>query len=336
MNPPVEARKQLRSMKERAFFTEREWENWLLFYSVPLLKNILKNKYLSHWALLVQAIHILLQTEISVQMMNAADLLLLEFVGKVEALYGRHMMRYNVHLLLHFVQNVSRHGGLFALSAYASECGNQDLKKMIFASNGIPNQVCRNQSEKLALKTMKLMAVSKKVETFMSSIDKKQKPTSVGKIQLFGKGTSFQSPSPQERWLLSKYKIDVNHCILYTYLKKDGYIFRPRKEVQRLRTDNSIALLKDGSAVKVKKVFHNEMDNKVWVFASKVNCRPSKYCHQAVLNLKRLSLCFLLDVTSIDEELLSIPASSFNRVFVNLNQPHGHSLSPIPNNFNMF
>ncbi len=47
-----------RSIVERRFWKAHEWQNWLLYYSLPVLKGILPNKYLCHWALLVEGVSI--------------------------------------------------------------------------------------------------------------------------------------------------------------------------------------------------------------------------------------------------------------------------------------
>ena len=45
--------------KSLSFWKASEFKAWLLFYSVPILKDILPPKYINHWTLLV---HILLST----------------------------------------------------------------------------------------------------------------------------------------------------------------------------------------------------------------------------------------------------------------------------------
>lgn len=60
-----------RGITERRYWKCREWENWILYYSLPLLKKFFKNtKMLKHWSLFVTALHICLQTNISYEDLN--------------------------------------------------------------------------------------------------------------------------------------------------------------------------------------------------------------------------------------------------------------------------
>ena len=56
-----------------------ELRNWLLFYSLPLLHGFLPPLYLHHFALLLCAMHILLQEKIALSQIDAAELMLNEF-----------------------------------------------------------------------------------------------------------------------------------------------------------------------------------------------------------------------------------------------------------------
>ncbi|XP_018311098.1 uncharacterized protein [Mycetomoellerius zeteki] len=53
-----------RPITERHYLKAREWENWVLFYSCPLLHGNLEQKLINHWSLFVHALHILLSDTI--------------------------------------------------------------------------------------------------------------------------------------------------------------------------------------------------------------------------------------------------------------------------------
>ncbi|XP_043476020.1 uncharacterized protein LOC122507401 [Leptopilina heterotoma] len=90
-----------RPFSERAYWKAREWENWTLFYSLPIFDKILPKEYVNHWALFVEALYILLQEEITIFEIELADQMLHEFVGGTEKLYSKWAMTFNVHSLLH-------------------------------------------------------------------------------------------------------------------------------------------------------------------------------------------------------------------------------------------
>lgn len=333
---PLEIRKSLRKIGKRARFTAREWENWTLFFSVPVLMNILNNNLLKHWALNVQASHLLLQVEITETMLQVADQLLIEFVGNVEIIYGAEMMSFNLHLFGHFIENTIRHGPQFALTAYAFEAGNQDLKKVIFASNGIPHQVCRFLSEGNATQILRIERPSDDAKLFLEKTKKKNqtRKKQVGKAQLMGFSRPFSNPNAQEKWLIEKHKIDRNSCVIFAKVKVNGMIFESYHSGRVM--DNSVALLSDESVLQIKKIIENEVTQEIYIFGVKIRCRPSKYVPQSVVRLRKMSLCFLLDVLSVDEELICVPLSSLKGLFVNMKLPHGHFISHVPNIFNMF
>ena len=103
-----------RSFTEKEFWKAREWENWTLFFSLPILSNILPNNFVMHWTLFVEAIYLLIKEEISSFELDLADKLLHEFVSKTELLYPKATMTYNVHSLIHLAKSVYHWGPLWA------------------------------------------------------------------------------------------------------------------------------------------------------------------------------------------------------------------------------
>ena len=78
-----------RSLSEEEFWKAREWENWILFYSLPILLLILPPDLLAHWALFVESINILQKDNIQTWEVDRADRLLHEFVADTEKLYSK-------------------------------------------------------------------------------------------------------------------------------------------------------------------------------------------------------------------------------------------------------
>ena len=70
-------------------FIGSELRNWLLFYSLPVLKDVLPNPYLSHYALLVAALSLLSSDKVSSSDLEAAAEYLRQFYQKFHDLYGK-------------------------------------------------------------------------------------------------------------------------------------------------------------------------------------------------------------------------------------------------------
>ena len=105
--PPHELSRPPRSIeKHLKYFKASELRTWVLFYSLPLLLGNLPPLYFHHYALLVCAIHMFLQGEITSSQIDAAEKMLLDFCKLLPELYGEDSCTANAHLLLHLTKYV--------------------------------------------------------------------------------------------------------------------------------------------------------------------------------------------------------------------------------------
>ena len=126
--PPHDFTRAPRSIKKhRKHWKASEFQAWLLFYSLPLLVSYLPPLYLHHFALLVCAMHILLQPELSDRKIKAAHLLLSDYVTLIPELYNDCEYTINNHLLLHLCHDAKKWGPLWAFSAFGFESMNGHL-----------------------------------------------------------------------------------------------------------------------------------------------------------------------------------------------------------------
>ena len=75
--------------------TERK--SWLLHYSLPVLRGVLKPIYCTHFALLATAIAILTAEVITTEDLEKADLLLMDFCTVFPELYGKLLRIYSMN-----------------------------------------------------------------------------------------------------------------------------------------------------------------------------------------------------------------------------------------------
>lgn len=277
---PRELRKGVRTLEHLSYFTGRELENWSFFFSLAVLPGNLPDRYLKHWALYVQGTYLLLCSEIHLDAVKIAEDLLEEFCSKTEGLYGRHMLRFNLHILRHFSENCRRWGPMFALAAYAYEAGNQRLKKVVHDCNGVPNQICRGISEEHALFILKDSCDSDATRSFAKSVEPKShvnRVELVGKIELKGFPKSFKA-SEEERWHFNELQVNVEDCVEFPLLKKDGCHFGPGSSHRQSKTDNSYARLRNKNIVRIAKIIFNEKTRDIWIVGNRMRCAPSPYC----------------------------------------------------------
>ena len=70
-------------------FPGAELRNWLLYFALPVLRGVLPNLFLSHFALFVGAIYLYSSQRISYQEHQLGQSLLEQFYEQFSALYGR-------------------------------------------------------------------------------------------------------------------------------------------------------------------------------------------------------------------------------------------------------
>ena len=74
IKPPINISRLPRSIQNhRGYWKASEYRAWLLFYSIPVMFNIIPMEYLAHHMLLVEAVYILLSSSISPLMLDKAE-----------------------------------------------------------------------------------------------------------------------------------------------------------------------------------------------------------------------------------------------------------------------
>lgn len=87
--------------------------------------------------------HVFLSEKMSRNDIEKASRALKKFVLPIENFYPETAMKYNVHLLLHFKENIQNFGALWAWSTFPYEDYNFTLRQMIFSSQSVMNQICK-------------------------------------------------------------------------------------------------------------------------------------------------------------------------------------------------
>ena len=99
IKPPHEFRRSPRSIESFAFWKASEYRVFLLFYSIPVLKDYLPSEYIYHLSLLVNSMHKLLSTAISLHKLDEVQEQLSLFYDMVPQLYDATLCTANVHSL---------------------------------------------------------------------------------------------------------------------------------------------------------------------------------------------------------------------------------------------
>lgn len=318
IQPPSQLCRLSRPLEDRKFYKSREWENWLIYYSVPLLMTIPAFKiYLNHWILFVQAIRILLKDRISREDLATAHTLLVEFVNGTEMLYGAVAMTSNVHSLLHTVQSVIDWGPFWAHSGYPFESFNGDIKDMLHASQGAISQVCRRIKMKEAIFLLKknITFETPKIEQAFDEFFKSQtlKTIKIGSTRYFGKEKKISEELARE--------LQLNPTTtFYERMFKNNCKFASDRRKNQVRTNDSFALTSDGKFVQLFYFLVNVEEN-VEIAIVK-NVTVSQCMHEDRL--------LFYKIVKIGENYDTIDSEKIERVSVCIEVGGNQFLSPTP------
>jgi hypothetical protein len=142
IKPPGTISRLPRSISEHfKFWKASELRSWMLYYSLPVLHDIMHYDYFYHYAAFVCAIHTLCQDSISENEIILSEKLLNYFVLMTGSLYGDRYLTLNIHSLLHLPQCVRELGPLWGHSCFPFENANGDLQKFFHGTQFIDMQI---------------------------------------------------------------------------------------------------------------------------------------------------------------------------------------------------
>ena len=142
IKPPTIITRVPRSIQQhRGNWRASEYRAWLLFYSLPVMLNILPSEYLAHHMLLVESVFILLQNSITVTMVKKAEAMIKHYCFKMHVYYSEQCMTSNVHHLLHLPHVVAKFGPLFVYSCFSFVSMNGNLLRLIKGTQHIDQQI---------------------------------------------------------------------------------------------------------------------------------------------------------------------------------------------------
>lgn len=126
-----------RSLALRHLWKAKEWEAWVLYYSIPILSLKLKQKYIDYWSLFSNSLYILLNKKISFEEIESVHKKLVRFVTLTEAHFGLSEMTFNLHQLIHLAASVYNWGPLFSHACFGFENSNHNLVRAVKSANGV-------------------------------------------------------------------------------------------------------------------------------------------------------------------------------------------------------
>ena len=124
-------------------FTAEQWQNWTNLFSLYALKDILQFRDFNCWQLFVKASYLLCSRNISLEELNEADKLIMEFLHTFQSLYGKEFCTINLHLNAHLKQCVADFGPVHSFWCFSFERMNGILGSYLTNCHDISVQIMR-------------------------------------------------------------------------------------------------------------------------------------------------------------------------------------------------
>lgn len=111
-------------------FTTDQWKNWVMYFSLVALRDILSNDIFECWRHFVLACRILCSRQLNIDQIMLGDALLLRFCRRTERIFGWQCVTPNMHLHCHLRSCIVDYGPLQGFWCYAFERYNGILGSM--------------------------------------------------------------------------------------------------------------------------------------------------------------------------------------------------------------
>lgn len=148
-NVPIDFSRKPRSLNEVKRWKATEFRQFLLYTGQVVLLDILPDAMYKNFLLLSVAMKILVDSQMCQQYNDFARDLLVQFVRHFSDLYGKNMVVYNTHNLIHLADDAKLHGSLDNISAFPFENAMTSLLKNVRKPSKALEQVIRRWHEKI-------------------------------------------------------------------------------------------------------------------------------------------------------------------------------------------
>jgi len=141
-----------RGVDEVSRWKATEFRTFLIYLGPLVLKNVISEPCYVHFMCLHTSISLLLTPNLSDQLLNYCNELLVYFVKKFGVLYGKEWISHNVHSLLHICDDYKMFGPLDECSCFPFENHMKTLKKFVRKSHQPLQQAVKRYSEHVTFK----------------------------------------------------------------------------------------------------------------------------------------------------------------------------------------
>ncbi|XP_071580905.1 uncharacterized protein [Temnothorax nylanderi] len=289
-----------RSFADISDWKAKEWENFILYYSLPLFRYALPQRFVKYWSLFVESLYTLLKCDISLDELNKADEDLHKFVFLTQELFSKKAMTFNIHQLIHISESVLNWGPLWSHSTFPFESANKDILQAIHCAKGVNLQIVRYVHMQQTLHTLRHRIyphASPLVINYCEQLTVKRikKSCKVSSITYLGGGKFIDENIAQNFGMSAKCTLAYQRAII------DGCLVSSKQNNKR--SDNSFAILTDNTFIRILDFLVDNENNKEITLCNIVNT-SNRICN------------FLSMVRNIGNETIAIQTKQIVQVCV--------------------
>ena len=122
-------------------FNADQWKNWVVYFSLIAMHDVLSNDILECWRHFVQACRVLSTKQISLENIQLGDAHLIQFCKRTQRLFGKESITPNMHMHCHLRSCIIDFGPLHGFWLYAFERYNGLLGAMPHNNHSIEVQI---------------------------------------------------------------------------------------------------------------------------------------------------------------------------------------------------
>jgi len=237
IRPPTTVNRTPRSISDHlSFWKASEFRNWILFYSVPILRDRLPNPYFRHWCCFVLGLYILLLDSIPPFLLDVAHQLFVFFYSQQEILYGKQFCYINVHNLIHYVIRVYRFGPLWATNCFIFESLNGEFSSQVLGTHQIVQSVLYRFFMKKSLKSLSFNPSERVAELLKNlGLVYNSKHHEEGIFELLGSPTSRVLSRDEQTSL----RIESNQIDIWLRCRRKEIVFTSESYLRLEKRSNS-------------------------------------------------------------------------------------------------
>ncbi|XP_019697442.2 uncharacterized protein LOC109503949 isoform X1 [Harpegnathos saltator] len=258
IQPPTGISRSPRSIEHCSKWKASEWRSWLLFYCIPCLQDLLKDKYLIHLAMLSRATYILLQHSISRIEIEEAHNLFLQYCYYFQKYFEPKHTIYNLHLLTHVCKCVINWGPLWTHNAFCYEGQNRHLLQLYQSPFQVISQIARKflTLNSLSILCEELVSSKSTIDFSEKILNKRLKHfvRSDGAF-LLGRRQHNISVLPEEEQCFVHFgNFDMKNFTFFHRLLYNGIRYTSSQYIGKKKNNDSYVILKNGKVAKTKHI----------------------------------------------------------------------------------